>query len=189
MIELLTANPWPLAVALAILAGFFLHHFRRTGRPRSAILALVLLLLIAGVFAADYFIQAPSEEVEHLLSQLVEAARSQAPQPIIDAVSANYNHEGKTYAQVATLIQSRIGDYKPNLLQLNGLEVDASGDRAEAKFVAITSGTYQGYTVNRYALRLRLEFRKEDGRWKIIAIDRYEVVGGSGEKIPIDRLR
>jgi hypothetical protein len=189
MTEWLTANPWPIAIPLALLAGLSFVHFRKTGRPRSGLIVVVLVLLVVVLFALDHFVQSPAEQVELVLQEMVEAAKRQDPNPILAAISRNYNHEGKTYEHLSGLVRTRLGEYQASSLQLNGLDVKAGDGQAEAKFVVSTSGNFRGHSVDRYLMRLTLQFRKEAGQWKITAIDRYELMGGTGEKIPLDRLR
>ncbi len=58
----------------------------------------------------------------------------------------------------------------------------------EASFVAMTSGTFRGHPVDRYGLRLKMRFEKEDGRWLITGIDRYPLIGDQGSKVPLGKL-
>lgn len=188
MLNVFADHTWTFVALLVAIAAVLMFRFWQTRQAKWLAGAVVSLLLIAAVFLVDRFIQSPAEQVTNLLHQLADAARKQDAEFIVQAISDDYEHEGKSKSQIASLVRGRLSDYQAQSVQLNGVEVRADGDIASAKFVAITSGTIYGHAVNRYAVRLRLEFKKLADQWKIIAIDRYEVLGNAGEKIPLERM-
>lgn len=159
MLNVFADHTWTFVALLVAIAAVLMFRFWQTRQAKWLAGAVVSLLLIAAVFLVDRFIQSPAEQVTNLLHQLADAARKQDAEFIVQAISDDYEHEGKSKSQIASLVRGRLSDYQAQSVQLNGVEVRADGDIASAKFVAITSGTIYGHAVNRYAVRLRLEFK------------------------------
>lgn len=178
-------NFWLIAGLAAVICVILFLQFRRAQKPIYLVGMGVCLLAIVVLLVADQFVETPAEEVRKTLLALVDAAKVQDAQTIIDSISPTYNHDGVTHQNLTDLIRRRLSEYEVGSLQLNGLEITVDGKNAESRFVAVTSGSVGGYSVNRYVLRLAVYFEKEQDGWMIVRIDRFQPIGNTGEKLPL----
>ena len=183
MWESLANDPWPIfgvLFALAILAAWW---SRRSNSKPAFLLGVVLLIAAIVPLFAGLFVDTPAKQINTIVEELVAAGQARDHRRIADALDPNYNYDGYTKEKLAQLIEREFTHFRPDYISLSNLVIEtekSSGgaESATASFRATTGGRYDGQglgvQVPRYPVRLKLHFRKRDGRWHIVEIHRYD---------------
>lgn len=180
-------SPWLLFASLAATLVAVLLFFRNNQRPAILALAVLLFLLLPLPFLLDYFVVTPAEQIDQVLSEMVEAAKVGDAEAIVARIAPQYNHGGETYDSLVALIRREIGRIQLRSIGINGKSIAADEREGTASFVAVVAGSSGSSGVDHYPIRLTLTFEQTSSGWKIVRIQRFEPVVNTDEEIPLGR--
>ena len=174
-----TENAWPpmLIAGLAALVCLALWNSNRRGLHLVA--ALVCLLLCAGFYFLERAIVTEGERLQQLVVSLCDDFRNKRPATVnyfSDAAPENKMLVLGAMAIVTIHDDLRLTDFSTNLTNQNSRGTVYF--RANATLSVVGAGD-----VGHQPARFALTFRREQGEWKIIEIERLHPL--TGEKMPM----
>ncbi|MGL4462770.1 MAG: hypothetical protein ACRC1K_11520, partial [Planctomycetia bacterium] len=179
-------SPWPLVVLLCVAAAVTAAIFAGTQRDRWLWATALLLASTGFAFLLDGLVETSVEAVDARLDRMAAAALRGDAATVIAAISPRYDFEGVTFSQLSTAVDEEFRRLQFSSVSLNGRTYTRNADgEVFSSFVAVVGGGANGVRVDRYPLRLRLIWRHEAGDWKIRAIERFQPVANTGERMPL----
>lgn len=180
----------PFLIGWAVIAGLaFVLVWRgtRNGRSRQVLSGVILLGVVLAWIAIDRAVVTASESANEVLNDMVEGVRQGNPDRVINGLSPTYRHGEWSYEQLAGSLRRELGNYKAESVSINGRRTEMDGDNVLISFVATTSGSYRGFTVAHYPMRMTVTFRREGDspHYRVAAIDRFEPITNTSQKIPL----
>ena len=173
----LTETAWPPAVLLivtAVGAGFL---WQRRGRAWLLALAIGCLLLVPAVFLVEQAIVTPAEEIEAQILAVRDAV-------IRDDIEATLAHFGSTAVREKALVATAmaVGTVQPDA-RVTDVDINVTAGDTLATSHLRVNGTFLGRGgilagERRFASRWQASWRKEDGAWKIVALERLNPISG-----------
>jgi hypothetical protein len=169
-----TEDPWPPVLILAVLALVFGLAWHANQRPRHLLLAIGCAGLGLVVLIVEEMIVTEAEEVEAQVYALAEAVTREDYEKVLDFLSAE---AGPLRAEVGSVIQDV--EVEDNL-RITDLRVShkSGSDTAESHFRANGSVTWRKSFTSNVTTRWNLTWRKAEGAWKIIQIERLDPIKG-----------
>lgn len=173
----LTENPWPPAIILLVVAVVFGLLWRSQGRTPLLAVAVGCLLLIPIVFLVENAIVTPAEVVEQKIYAVRDAVVREDIQTTLGFLSATAVREKALVA--AALAAGRV---QPDA-RITDVSIEVQGDGTVATSHFRANGVFTGNGLllsgdHRFTTRWRVSWRKEDGEWKIFALDRLNPITG-----------
>ena len=172
-----TENPWPpmLIAGLCALICVALWNADRNGR--YLIGAIICLLLTGGLYAVERAVVTEGERLQGDVSQMCNQFRRQQPETL--------DHFSESATELRALCESamnmvKIGDD----LRLTDFQTTFTNNRsrADVHFRANATITIMGMT-SPHPFRGILTYQREGGTWKVVDVQRLDVI--RGDKIDI----
>lgn len=178
--DALGENPAFLMMLAAPVAGLLVAARHRAGPPGPTLLPLALLLL-ALPWLLDRLIDTPREKLGRDLETLRITALAADPERVMNGIAPDFRAKEFDRTTLERAIRDEFANVQPASLSFNGRRLDVNGDSATASFVLTVSGTYRKQPIDRYAMRLKLHFRRTGDRWLITNAQRFDLVEAGKE--------
>jgi hypothetical protein len=173
-VSLLLENPWPALAIGGLATCILIGGLVRTGR-RGLLYAIIgIVLLTAVAVAVEQFVVTPSEEIAATLRQIARDIESNDPERVVQHV-----------ADQAAALRSEVRRLMPQIVihearVKRNLRVDFRSNPSEAAATARFNAV--ALVSDRNGLSPRrlspwffiVEFRRENGRWKVLAYERRD---------------
>ena len=173
-----TENPWPpiLILAVAALGLFFVWTNTRKGMYLAA--AITMIVAQVAVYFVERSIVTRAEEIEAAVGELAEAV-------VAGDVERTLQYISKRRPALRSVVTMALQGYDvQDDLRITDVQVDtfAADSQGHSHFRANGTVAFRGGgIVQRGTTRWRLTWRWEEGRWRIIRIERLHPI--SGEEI------
>lgn len=163
-------------LALALLAGFvnfwLLVHWRRSGRPRPL---LVGLAATVALFVVQAWVEMPREAVRRIVGELERAVEHRQIEPFERELAASFvagSLDRRTFLEMVRGVLPELDVFMLLRQKLDVVPVDDGEVVATVHYVGNARYREEGG-----AFRAWFDFRFAwiDGRWQIVAIDRFAV--------------
>ncbi len=170
-------NPYPAFVLGVVTAGFLSASYNISRNGIFLKLIGVTFLLVAGVFALDYFIVTPREEVMAVIQEGIAGLKANDADRL--AKILDEKKSGVTLARVregfryGTITGAKANDIR---ITVNDL---TSPPSARAEFFGVVTFNVKHGDVpwDRYACRLIVDFEKQRDRWVIVGHEERSIIG------------
>lgn len=185
--SLLLEQPWPLAILLLVIGVILRTIGRRTQRRGFTRVALVAVLLAAGVVALAYFVETGREAVHRRMMALVEAVEPLDTAALGDLLSDRVrvtDPQGRVVVErgeVRQRLESSQHRYDVGSHRVRDLSVWAGGEEGRA-MLALYSNINSTPALTRWGLW----WEKQDGQWRITEI---RWLSYQGREPPVGALR
>lgn len=185
--SLLLEQPWPLAILLLVIGVILRTIGRRTQRRGFTRVALVAVLLAAGVVALAYFVETGREAVHRRMMALVEAVKPLDTAALGDLLSDRVrvtDPQGRVVVErgeVRQRLESSQHRYDVGSHRVRDLSVWAGGEEGRA-MLALYSNINSTPALTRWGLW----WEKQDGQWRITEI---RWLSYQGREPPVCALR
>jgi len=163
-----TETPWPPIFILVLVAGGCLAVWSSQKRGLWLSAALVALIAAVGVYFAERLIVTEAERVETEVHSLVSAFERKDHDGLVSFFSARAPELQAMAEQALTLVDI------PNGLDIKDMRVRTSNEdtRAVSHFRANGTISVHNLASTHVATRWELTWQKEQGRWKIVGVQR-----------------
>lgn len=170
MMWVLTENPWPLMIGLSVVAVGLMLAWSSRRQTRFLVLAVVAVLLVAGVWELERRIVTERERLEICVLDLRDAVQAKE---VVEALGFISHSELTLKALVAAgLAMVSFEDE----IRITALETTLTSDDsiAETRFRANASLSVVGYgAVGHQPTLWSLTWRKEGDEWRIVRVRRF----------------
>ena len=171
MMTYITENPWPL---ILIFFGIAFIAFL-TASPRSGTIAMVCLLLSVGLFFLERYLVSPREEVTAEVKVMLENFKDRN----IDAIAAQISATKRDLVTIAERGLELV-ELSPSF-HIRSAEAELLNDNTAIVLVR-ANGTVSllnhSAGPRHVATYWKLTWKREDGRWKLSAVQRLNVTTG-----------
>lgn len=163
-----TETPWPPIFILVLVAGGCLAAWSSQKRGLWLSVALVALIAAVGVFLAEKSIVTEAERVEAEIHSLVSAFERKDHDALVAFFSVRAADLRAQAEQALTWVDI------PNGLDIKDMHVRTSNEdtRAVSHFRANGTISFRGMATTHVASRWEFTWQKEQGRWKVISVQR-----------------
>ncbi|MFW5681819.1 MAG: hypothetical protein ACOC1G_02325 [Phycisphaeraceae bacterium] len=185
--SLLLEQPWPLAILLLVIGVILRTIGRRTQRRGITRVALVAVVLAAGVVALAYFVETGREAVHQRMMALVKAVEPLDSTAMRDLLSQDVQVTGPRgrviveSGEVHRRLESSQQRYGVGSHRVRDLDVWAHGGEGRA-MLALYSEINNTPALTRWGLW----WEKQDGVWRIVEI---RWLSYQGREPPVGALR
>ena len=164
----LTEAPWPPAIIILGVALLILFAWYRNQKRGLLIAAAVVGLLAIGPFVIDLSVKTDGEQIEENVQDLITAFQLKDQKRALDLISP----QELILPNLVRLAMQRVEVKSDVVIRDMTVELLANKTRAKSKFRANGTFVYEGTDIGAQPSRWLLEWRKEEGKWKIIGATR-----------------
>lgn len=172
-----TENPWPPMLIAGLAALICVALWNTDRNARYLVGAIICLLLTGGLYGVERAVVTEGEQLQGDVSQMCDQFRKQQPETL--------DHFSDSAAEYRTLCETamkmvKIGDD----LRLTDFHTTFTNNRSRANvhFRANATITVMGMT-SPHPFRGIMIYQREGGRWKVVEVQRLDVI--KGDKIEI----
>ena len=156
----------------------------------SAIKSGLCALVVASALIAWWFWPTETRRVARVIKRLETAVEAADPQELMKTVSPRYNHDGITYAELASCAHTFTSLVGPCRVLVLRQRINVQGGLASAVLDVLATASskdprFRGTDRSSW----RVSFRKENGEWLVHKVDPVSVHYGRMSMFSVDDFR